>query len=225
VDGALVRWFVEGPLSWLGLVEVSLPRSPAPHLKKRERLSRLAGGPPAVFRVTPAGAAFLGRGDWLAVETPAAATHVHIGLDGVIRVPAVITPYQRFRVARVTKWLSLDDDTFTYRLTPSALRRAQKQGVELGRIIDFLREIAAEPGLPPSLLGALQRWARSGPEVAVQELTVLRVKSPELLEVLQRTPALKEHLGRPLGPTAVEVRREAADRVRALLAELGILAD
>jgi hypothetical protein len=226
VDGVVVRWFFEGPLNWLGLVELPQPAAPASPPKRKGAGRRGPAGPPAsAFRLTPAGAAFLGRADWLTLEAPPAATRAQVGSDGVIRVPAATAPYQRFRVARVTKWLGLDEEAYTYRLTPSALRRAQKQGVELGRIVDFLREIAAEPGLPPTLLGALERWARSGAEAAVQELTVLRVRSPELLEMLQRTPKLKEFLGRPLGPSAVEVRPEAADRVRALLAELGILAD
>ncbi len=213
-------------MNWLGLVELPQPAAPAALPRRKGGGRRGPAGPPAnAFRLTPAGAAFLGRADWLTVEAPPGATRAQVGSDGVIRVPAATAPYQRFRVARVTKWLSLDGETYTYRLTPSALRRAQKQGVELGRIVDFLREIAAEPGLPPTLLGALERWARSGSEAAVQELTVLRVRSADLLEMLQRTPKLKEFLGRPLGPTAVEVRAEAANQVRALLAELGILAD
>ncbi|MBP7690357.1 MAG: helicase-associated domain-containing protein [Anaerolineales bacterium] len=223
VDGALVRWFIEGPLHWLGLVDVAAPRAaPAP---AKPRSLRRAGRATAAFRVTPAGAAFLGRGAWPAAGDPAAATHVHIGLDAVISAPAALAPYQRFRLARVAKWVGLEADTYTYRLAPSALRRARQQGVEVGRIVDFLREIAAEPGLPPSVLAALERWARAGQEAAVQEFLVLRVKSPDVLEALRRTPRVQDYLGRPLGPTAIEVRREAADRLRGALAELGILTD
>jgi transposase-like protein len=114
---------------------------------------------------------------------------------------------------------------YSYRLTPTSLRRATRQGVELGRIVDFLREVADEHGLPPSLLGALQRWARAGSEAAIQDLTVLRLKSPELLETLQRTPKIQECLDQPLGPAAVGVRRDRVERLRAVLAELGILSD
>lgn len=223
LDGALVRWYLEGPLHWLGLTDLSAPQ-PAAEPARRRSLRR-AGPGAAAFRLTPAGAAFLGHADWLAVPAAAAATHVHIGLDGVLAVPAGLAPYQRFRVARVTQWLGLEGDRYTYRLAPRALRRAHGQGVELGRIIDFLREVAAEPGLPPTVLTALQRWSRSGAEAGVQDMVVLRVKNAEMLEMLRRTPRLQAHLGRPLGPTAVEVRRGDADRVRAALAEMGILAD
>jgi len=206
-------------------VEVSLPGPPAPRKKSLGLAPRGGEKVETVFRITPAGSAYLGRGAWTAAAGPGAPTRVHIGLDGVIRVPAAITPYHRFRVARVTKWLGLEGAVYTYRLTPASLRRAAKQGVELGRIIDFLREVADEHGLPPTLLGALQRWARSGAEAALEDLTVLRLKSPELLDTLRRTPKLKDYLGRPLGPAAVEVRRDAVERLRAALAEVGILSD
>jgi hypothetical protein len=74
-------------------------------------------------------------------------------------------------------------------------------------------------------LAATQRWARESGEAVIKDATVLKLKSAELLETLQRTPRIKDLLGQPLGPTAVEVRREDADRLRNLLAELGILAD
>jgi hypothetical protein len=234
VDGALVRWIIQGPLCWLGLAEVSTPDAPDPEGARRKArrltLRPTPGMAETAFRITAPGAAFLGKGEWMEAgqrieaNTPAD-THVHIGLDGVLSVPAAIAPYHRFRVARVTKWLGLSGETYTYRLTPGSLRRAARQGVVLGRIVDFLREIADENGLPPSLLNALQRWARSGAEVTIQEVTVLRFKSPELLETLQRTPKVKDYLGRQLGPTVVEVRRESADKVRAILAEMGILSD
>jgi hypothetical protein len=210
VDGALVRWIILGPLHWLGLVDVSLNR---------------AEWEQDAFRLTPHGAAFLAAREVKPAEATPAPARVHIGANGILRVPLAINPYLRFRVARISKWMTLEDDVYLYRLTPSSLRRAVKQGVSLSRITDFLRSIAAEPGVPPTLLGALQRWARNGPEVAVKETAVLKLKSAELLETLQRTPRLKDLLGQPLGPTSIEVRRDDMDKLRNLLTELGILAD
>lgn len=228
VDGALVRWFLEGPLAWLGLVELWRPETPTRLPRRRGALRRASAGANAsatAFRITSAGAAFLGHLPWVAVAQPAAATHVHLGTDGVIQVPAALSPYNRFRVARVTKWLGLDGDTYLYRLTPTSLRRAARQGVSLERLLEFLREAADEHGLPPLLLAALQRWARAGAEVAIEDLTVLRLSQPELLETLQRAPKIKPLLGPVLGPTAVAVRRDDVERLRAALAEAGFLSD
>ncbi|MBL8045046.1 MAG: helicase-associated domain-containing protein [Anaerolineales bacterium] len=207
VDGALVRFYIEGPLKWLGMIDVGAD-----------------GHPPVTnkFRLTPAGATFLHQ-----QPSPAEieAEKIHIGSNGVVRVALNTNAYLRFRVARVTKWMTLSEDAHLYRLTPSSLKRGVKQGVSLQRITQFLREVADEPGLPPTILAAMQRWARSGSEATIKDTTVLKLQNAELLETLQRTPRLKELLGQPLGPAAVEVRREDADRLRNLLAELGILAD
>ncbi|MGQ0602901.1 MAG: helicase-associated domain-containing protein [Anaerolineales bacterium] len=210
VDGALVRWIILGPLHWLGLVDVSLNK---------------AEWEQDAFRITPHGAAFLGSQRTPPAADKAASARIRIGANGIVRVPVSANPYIRFRVARITKWMTLEEDEYLYRLTPASLRRADKQGVALGRITDFLRSVADEPGLPPSLLGAMQRWARNGAEAMVKETAVLKLINAELLETLQRTPKIKDLLGQTLGPTTVEVRRDDADRLRNLLTELGILAD
>lgn len=206
VDGALVRWLVTEPLRWLGLVEVARGQ-----------------GMEDAFRVTASAHAFLRR-----EPEPAAASEsarLHIGANGVLRVPLTLRPRDRFRVARIAKWLGLEAGEYVYRLTPGSLRRAEKQGIPLERVVDFLRASADERGLPPALHGALQRWARHGAEAALKETAVLRVKNAELLETLRRTPKLKDYLGQPLGPTAVEIRRDDLERVRDLLVELGLLTD
>jgi hypothetical protein len=206
VDGALIRWIIQQPMFWLGLTDLG------------------GEGAGAAFRLTPYGAAFLGLGEWPSAH--AAAPHlIHMAPDGGLRVPASARTYERFRVARITKWLALEGDEYTYRLTPSSLKRAIKQGIGLTRITAFLDEIAGAGGLPPSLAGALQRWGRSGSEALIKETAVLRVSNPELLQMLQRTPQVGRYLGKKLGPAAVEVRREDMDKLRAVLAELGILAD
>jgi hypothetical protein len=207
VDGALVRFYIEGPLKWLGMVDIGAD-----------------GHPPLTnkFILTPAGAAFLRQQP---PPIPAETEKIHIGSNGVVRVPLNTNAYLRFRVARVTKWMTLTEDAHLYRLTPSSLKRGVKQGVSLQRITQFLQEVAEAPGLPPTILAATQRWARESGEAVIKDATVLKLKSAELLETLQRTPRIKDLLGQPLGPTAVEVRREDADRLRNLLAELGILAD
>lgn len=208
VDGALVRWLIAEPLRWLGLVEVTKGQG----IRDSE-----------AFRVTPVAHAFLRR------ETePAAAAEparVRVGANGVLRVPLDLRPRDRFRVARIAKWLGLEGGEYVYRLTPGSLKRAEKQGISLERVAEFLRAIADERGLSPGLHGALLRWSRHGAEVALKEMAVLRVKNAELLETLRRTPKLSDYLGPSLGPTAAEVRRDDLERVRDLLAELGLLTD
>jgi len=54
---------------------------------------------------------------------------------------------------------------------------------------------------------------------------VLKLNNPALLETLRRTPKVKRYLGEGLGPDTVEVRRDDIEKLRAVLAEVGILMD
>jgi hypothetical protein len=243
IDGALIRWIIQKPLHWLGLVDLTPPAPlyrPEEHSREREEevapplppsperspsaLRRGAAGEVRAFRLTPYGAAFLGQGEWPSLH-PEPAKAIQISREGSLRVPASVKAYERFRVARITKWVTLEGDEYVYRLTPSSLKRAVKQGISLARLVAFLEEIAGEGGLAPTLSGALQRWGRSGSEALIKETAVLKVSNPELLQMLQRTPNIGRYLGRKFGPAAVEVRREDVDKLRAVLAELGILSD
>jgi hypothetical protein len=220
VDGALVRWMIEQPMYWLGLVELAFDPHPLPHSLP----GRGGRGEGSAFRITPYGAAFLGRDEWPAAEAEAPVTFQVSG-DGLLRVPASASRYDRFQVARVCNWLPPEGDDYLYRLAPASLARAAKQGIKVSHIIAFLQKAAGGEDLPPALVGALHRWERAGGEAALKDTVVLKLNSPALLETLRRTPTVKRYLGPSLGPEAVEVRREDIAPLRAALAEVGILVD
>ena len=211
VDGALVRWVIEQPMYWLGLVEFggNFPTGE---------------GAETAFCITPYGAAFLGRGEWPVAEAEAPASF-QVGADGTLRVPASASRYDRFQVARVSNWLPAEGDDYLYRLAPASLARAGKQGIKISHIIAFLQKATGDEDLPPALVGALHRWERAGGEAALKDTVVLKLNNPALLETLQRTPKVKRYLGESLGPNAVEVRRDGIEKLRAALAEVGILVD
>jgi hypothetical protein len=78
--------------------------------------------------------------------------------------------------------------------------------------------------VPPTLVKALERWEQHGTEATVEQATVLRLSSPELLQTLRASRAAR-FLGDPLGPTVVIVRPGAAEKVLAVLAEMGYLGE
>jgi hypothetical protein len=211
VDGALVRWLIEQPLYWLGMVELGNGADAQPSEKSAQG-----------FRLTPYAAACLGQ-----AELPAApaASPLQVGADGMMRVPASASHYDRFQVARVSNWLPPEGGDYLYRLAPASLVRAAKQGIRVQHILAFLQKAAGGEAVPPTLAGALHRWERAGGEAAIKETAVLRLKTPELLETLRRTPAVKRFLGEGLGPSAVEVRLSDMGKLREALAEVGILVD
>ena len=107
----------------------------------------------------------------------------------------------------------------------NSLARAAKQGIKVSHILTFLQKSVGENALPPALVGALRRWERTGPEAALKEMVILKLKSPELLETLLRTPGVRRYLGERLGPVLVEVRVSEVGELRRALAELGLLVD
>jgi hypothetical protein len=229
VDGALVRWIIQQPLYWLGLLDLFTAESAeiaefgdtSFEISVRSANSAVS---PSAFRITPYGAAFLGRGEWPVAEAEAPVSF-QVGADGTLRVPASASRYDRFQVARVSNWLPAEGDDYLYRLAPASLSRAGKQGIKISHIIAFLQKATGGEDLPPALVGALHRWERAGGEAALKDTVVLKLNNPALLETLQRTPKVKRYLGESLGPNAVEVRRDGIEKLRAALAEVGILVD
>jgi hypothetical protein len=219
VDGALIRWLLEKPLYWLGIVELAsawaAPANPP------------EAGTARVFRVTPLGVRFLSPSPEAErrEEADPAPPPVAVEADGTLKVPLAISRYDRFQIARVCNWLPLEAEAYPYRLAPASLARAAKQSIKVNHILAFLQKSLGEQALPPHLAGALQRWERAGSEAAVREMVTLKLKSPEMLENLLRMPGVKRYLGERLSPTLVEVRAAEVSRLRQALAELGILTD
>ena len=78
--------------------------------------------------------------------------------------------------------------------------------------------------VPPAIARALERWEERGAEARLEQATVLRLKSPEMLQEL-RASRVARFLGDPLGPVAVIVKPGAWEKVQRFLAEQGYLVD
>ncbi len=213
VDGALVWYLICGPLHWLGLADMASGQDDS-------------GVGAAAFRLTWAARALIHGQPWPAAPPEAL---LRIEADGSLVVPAAVKPYDRFTAARFTDWERLEagrpeGPVYRYCLSAGSLARAKAQGVAVRHVLAFLGKAAANP-LPRSLVEALERWEREGAEAVIGETAVLRLKSPELLERLRKLPKTRSLLGEALGPTAVEVRPGNIDKLRAALAEIGLLAD
>ena len=201
VEGALIRWLIQCPFNWLGLVEVNRDAS--------------------AFRLTPFGAAYADQQPWPNSE-PAAP--LWASADGLVRAPLRASPYVRFQLARIAHWLPLETDHYAYRLTPASLEQAKQRGIAPARLIEFMQE-AVGPDLPPALLGALQHWERYGPEATLVDVMVLKIQTADLLDTLCATPSVYPLLGERFGPTLVAIPRANVEALRNALVELGVLLD
>ncbi|HEX7974070.1 MAG TPA: helicase-associated domain-containing protein [Anaerolineales bacterium] len=205
VDGALIRYLVGGPLYWFGILDLAASASEAPV---------------SAFRFTNWAVALLGGSapEGLAAEESA----LLVKSDGQIFAPRLAPRLVRYQVARFCAWEGLKDDVYRYRLTPASLERARQQGLRLSHLLALMRRHA--PALPPNLMKALDRWEEHGSEARLEQVMVLRLSSPDLLQTLRASRAAR-FLGDPLGPTTVIVKPGAWEKVMAVLLELGYLGE
>jgi hypothetical protein len=198
VDGALIRYFVGGPLFWLGMLDLAAPEENAA---------------PTAFRAT--------NSEYQLANGENA--KLSVASNGRISVPRLVPRAARYQIARFCEWEPEKDDEYRYRVTPDSLARARKQGLKSEHLVGILRKYAAAP-LPPPFVRALQRWEVNGTEARIEQLVVLKVSKPEVLNELRASNAGR-FLGEVLGPVTVVVKAGAQAKVLAALAEMGLLAE
>jgi hypothetical protein len=205
VEGALIRYLITGPLYWLGIVEIAVPAEGKG--VTAFRYSRWAGA--LLSGAVPEG-------------FPPEDEKLKLGSGARLRVARLVPRAVRYQIARFCEWEQEQQDAYRYRLTPSSLTRARQQGLTTTHFLALLSRHAG--AVPPALVKALERWEQHGAEATVEQVTVLRLSSPELLQTLRVSRAAR-FLGDPLGPTVVIIHPGAAEKVLALLAEMGYLGE
>lgn len=201
VEGALIEFYITGPMHWLGLVD------------RGEDAARL----------TAYGRAFLGHAPW---PTPAEPEDkITLKDDGTLLVSRKIARVDRFQIARFTSWVSAGDP-YAYKVDAASVQRAAAQGINAGHISSFLSRMLNEQPLPPAVARLLESW-QGGPAAAVtlERLVVLRTTAPETMDKILDTPALRRYLGSRLGPMAVVVRAGQWEALREALGMQGIQAE
>jgi hypothetical protein len=196
VDGALVRYFICGPLSWLGMVDLACAEE---------------GGPVTAFRIVEK-RLFSKENGKLTVLS-----------NGRVCASRSLPRVSRYLLARFCEWDDEKPDEYCYRISTRSLKKAQEEGLKVSQLLSLLAKNSAAQ-IPPILVQALKRWENKGTEARVETHSILRVSRPEVLEELRRSKAGR-FLAEPLGPTAVIVKRGAVPQVLAALTELGLLAE
>lgn len=205
VDGALIRYLVSGPLHWLGILDLAAPAE---------------NFPPSAFRFSNWAASLLSgtAPDGLRDE----GEQLKVRSDARLHVPRLAPRSVRYQVARFCAWEGEKDDGYQYRIIPASLERARQQGLRVNHLLALLRRHAFT--VPPSLARALERWEEFGSQVRLEQVIILRLGTPDLLQALRNSRAAR-FLGDPLGPTTVIVNQGAWKRVLEVLAEMGYLSE
>jgi hypothetical protein len=210
VDGAFLKFMICGPLYWLGLIDLAGPTPAADAFLNHIRAFRLS----------------LDAQDLLDQKT---STQIEeedepwiIRSDGRVLVPRLSARSARYQITRFGDSEGLDNEVYHYRLTSASLDRARQQGLQVSHLLRLLHRQAK--AVPPSLVEALERWEAHGLLVHIEKVMVLRVKNPEILQVLRSSRAAR-FLGDPLGPTSVIIKPGAIDAVLSALLDIGYLSD
>ncbi|MCL4263698.1 MAG: helicase-associated domain-containing protein [Anaerolineae bacterium] len=203
VEGRLLRYLVQAPLVWLGLAVTIVPEN-HPAFTLTDRAIEWLNGVPA--------------------ENHEVSSPLIVQPDAIILAPANANRYHRFQVGRISEMLPAQaGKPYQYRLTPTSLARAQKQGISPERIVQFLEDVAG--GLPTSIKRAIVRWGEKGMEGRLETAVVLRVRDAAILDTLRQNPKTRDYLGESLGDLAVAVPTAHWESLRAAVAQLGLLLD
>jgi hypothetical protein len=205
VEGALLRYLLCGPMHWLGLIDLA---APAPN-----------SAPTAFRRSAWAEALWHGQPPPLPEEQG----ELSILSDGKILLTPLAPRSLRYQIARSCSWLTSEDGTYTYQITPAALERAAAQGLKPSHLLNLLRR-HSNTAIPPSILHAIERWETHGCQVHIQSVSLLRVQNPEILAALRKSRAAR-YLGETLTPTVVLLKPGSDEIVQRVLLEIGYLGE
>ncbi len=205
VDGRLVRYLINGPLYWLGVLDLACPEGDQPV---------------SAFRLSKWSKALLG-GDKPG-GLPQEKEPLVVRSDARLSARRLFPRSIRYQLARFCEWEKETPEEYVYRINPASLGRARQQGLSVTQLVSILNRYAK--AVPPSLVKALERWDKEGSEARLEKMAVLRVSSDEILQALRKSRASR-YLGEPLGPAAIAVKPGAMDKVLAALAELGYLGE
>ena len=209
VEGGLIRRLLEGPLHWLGLLQVE---------DGRVLLTEFGQ---AALSSQPAPAPAPGR------EAGADATEplggLRSGSEAAVRVLRAAR-FQRFQLSRIADWAGTNDEDYLYRLSPSSLARARTQGINPPRVMEFLQQYSDAP-VPPNLLKGIRQWGEQGAEVRLEPAHLIRAKDAATLEALLALPAVRSAVIERLSPTCATIRPRDIGPVAAEITRSGLLVE
>jgi hypothetical protein len=206
VDGALLRFFITGPLHWLGLYDLAAPQP---------------GAPATAFRPSVLCTSLFNNG--LPAGLPAEDSQIRLTSTGRMRLPARLPRPVRYTLLRFCRWDGENDQEILCSITPTALSIARQQGLRTTHLINLLRKHSADP-ISPLLVKALERWEKLDAQASLQSGTLLRLGSPEILAALQKSSA-KRFILEELNSTTVLIRPGSEESVINALLEIGYLTE
>ena len=206
VEGRLIQYYLEGPLFWLGLIDLA-----------SQRKNDLVG----IFRKNRFFETILSGN--LRRTNDKEIKIIKANSSGQILVSRGAPRAVRYQVARFCDWINDSGSTYEYQLSVGSLARASGQGLKVQQLVSLLKSHSKSP-VPPSLIKFLENWEKYGIQVYLEQPTLLRVNQSKILGALQKSWAGK-FLGEMINSTTVVIKPGREKQVLAALAELGWLGE
>jgi len=206
VEGKYLRMMILRPLFWMGFVD----------------LGKTAGEiSPAVFRKSKWFNALMAGQE---LEYPTLQKKdFEIQKSGRLTIERFFPRDIRYQLARCCDWESVRSHKFFYNLSPRAFQRMEHQGLKISQLVTLIKHYARKP-VPQNILMALERWQSNGQEAGIEKITVLKVKSAEIMDKLLTSPA-KKYILTIQNPTTAEIAANSWAYIKAALLDLGVLAE
>jgi hypothetical protein len=208
VEGNLIRYIITNILFSLSIVDIGSDDD-------------TTGEKPTHFSITEAGQRFLNEPEPPSTRsTPSPRFRVDEKLR--VRVPHQANLLDRFQVARFAELSQREENRMIYLITQPSVARALQNGVTHNQITAFLNRVT-DNQLPLKVVDELRRWGTRMGTVKLENVSLLRLATPQLLAEIQQIPEIAHLLGEVISPTAILIPHKNVGAVRKTLKESGYL--
>ena len=206
VEGAFLRFFITGPLHWLGIFDLGHGEDPA--------------------KLTAFKRSEWGRSLWQGTNPKfilPAVPKIKLDRYGLLSVPQHTKAALRYQIARFAEWKGKENGVYQYQISPQSLKRASGQGLHVSHIFKLLKNHLKDP-FPPALKTALENWEESYEGGKISKASILRLPNAETLEKLLNSRGGRSIL-ETLSPTTAIIRPGQEEALRKALLEMGSIVD
>lgn len=206
VEGRLLNYFICGPLYWFGLIELGSKDNNSPILSFRinSKFKDLLENEP-----TPQ-------------TLPEETEKIRLQSNDKITIGRFVPRTVRYQIARFCDWAGIKNESYLYLITSQSLTYARKHNLSPRQLLTLLRKNSIY--FPANLTKALIRWESNATEIQIQQMPILQVQTPEILETIKKS-RLSRHIQNYISPTVAILIPGSEQIVLKGLFELGYIAE
>ncbi|PKO00007.1 MAG: hypothetical protein CVU43_14610 [Chloroflexi bacterium HGW-Chloroflexi-5] len=206
VDGALIRYLINGPLHWLGMTDLGRGKEKAE----------------TAFKLTPLFFTLFNTDKPISETTKE--TPIKVAADLSFNIPVGASRPLRYQLARFCEIRSMTAIETCYEITPASLKLAQQNGLKPGQLVQYLEKNLKTP-LPRNLMLLADQWEKHARVEEVTNVTLLRTHSSEVLQHLVSHPHTAKFIIEQLSPTTALINPAGIKVIKQSLLELGLLTE